>query len=66
LPIRNMIWRLLQLDDLLVRECRSVVDHLHAVRRVTDGPGTFGRLGDLSAIDICLDSVVANGTFEES
>lgn len=63
LSIGYTVWSLLQLDDLLVREPRSVVDDLEGVWLVAASTPRWFR--DLATIDIDFDGVRAKCTLEE-
>jgi hypothetical protein len=55
----------LKLDDLLVHETGTIVHNLHRVGGFTDRARALGRLIDPAAINIDLDSMVADLASEE-
>jgi hypothetical protein len=50
---------------LLVHDTGTVVDNLHGVGRLADGTRTFGRLGNLAAVNVDLNCMIADLTSEE-
>lgn len=41
------------------------MDYLHGIGRIADGTWAFCRLGDLATVNIYLDCMITNLTFEE-
>lgn len=60
LAVWNIIGCFLELDDLLVREPRSVVHDLHRVCRLARFSRALSWLCDFAAVDLCDDGVVAH------
>lgn len=52
-------------SKLFVGKLAAVVHNLHAVASIAGLPGAFRGFLDTSAINVDLDSVVANGALEE-
>ncbi len=65
LAIRYVIRCLLQLDNLFVGKSRSIMDDLHRIRLAACLSGTFRGFGNLAAVNVDLNDLVAIGAFEE-
>jgi hypothetical protein len=65
LTCRYRVRSLLKLNDLFVHEAGTVVYNLHRVLRLADRTRAFGRFGDLPAVNIHLNRMIADLASEE-